>query len=105
MEKSKIEYIIDENGNKIKQVTTLQDNGWTRIDRYHEDGTEEELYEKEKQSKYDSNKWYSFYYHYMHYYPSCIVKVETRGCLMEETLELLKSDPRVVIHDIKEIEK
>ena len=55
--------------------------------------------------KYEPNKWYSFYYHYMHYYPSCIVKVECEGCLLEETLELLNSDPRVIIGDVKEIEK
>ena len=55
--------------------------------------------------EYESNSWYEFYYHYMHYYPNCIVIVQTRGCLMEETLELLKKDPRVVIDGIKKIEK
>jgi len=27
-------------------VRTLQDNGWQRINIYHKDGTEEELYER-----------------------------------------------------------
>ena len=29
---------------------------------------------------YDSNSWYSVYYHYMHYYPSDIVKLEIGEC-------------------------
>lgn len=54
---------------------------------------------------YDSNSWYSVYYHYMHYYPGDIVKLEIPGNLMERTLELLQKDPMVVIGDIKKIEK
>lgn len=102
IEKNTIEYITDENGKEIKQVITLQDNGWTRINRYHEDGTEEEIYERE--NKYAPSKKYSFYYHYMHFYPSCVVKVECDGCLMERTLKLLEKDPMVLIDGIKEVE-
>ena len=54
---------------------------------------------------YESNSWYSVYYHYIHYYPSDIVKLEIPGNLMERTLELLQKDPMVVIGDIKKIEK
>ena len=54
--------------------------------------------------KYDSTKKYIFYYHFMHYIPSCIVKVECNGSLMERTLEILQKDPMVIIDDIKEIE-
>ena len=55
--------------------------------------------------EYESNQWYEFYYHYMHDNPSCIVIVQTRGCLLERTLELIKQDPMVVIHDIKKTER
>lgn len=55
--------------------------------------------------EYESNSWYEFYYHYMHYYPSVIVKVQTEGCLMEETLNTLKQNPLVIIDDIKKIKK
>ncbi len=54
---------------------------------------------------YESNSWYSVYYHYMHYYPRDIVKLEIPGNLMERTLELLKKDPIVIIGEIKKIEK
>ena len=54
--------------------------------------------------KYESNKWYAFYYHYMHDNPSCIVKVQCEGCLLERTLELLQLDPMVIIGDIRELE-
>jgi hypothetical protein len=100
-----IEYITDEEGNEIKKVTTVQENGWTRVNYYHKDGTVEEIYEGKKKKEYDSNKKYSFYYHYMHDYPSCIVKVECEGCLIERTLKLLQRDPMVVIGSIEEIEK
>lgn len=55
--------------------------------------------------KYDSNKWYEFYFHYMHYYPGDIVIVRLEGNLVERTIELLKKDPAVVIDNIKEIDK
>jgi hypothetical protein len=55
--------------------------------------------------EYESNSWYEFYYHYMHFCPSCIVIVKTKGCLMKETIETLKKNPLVIIHDIKKIEE
>ena len=55
--------------------------------------------------EFESNKKYSFYYHYMHYYPMCVVQLKCDGCLMERTLELLKQDPMVIIDDIKEIKE
>lgn len=55
--------------------------------------------------KYKSNKKYSFYYHYMHDNPSCIVKVECYGCILERTIDLIKQDPMVIISDVKEIEE
>ena len=36
-------------GNKFISATTIQKNGWTRINNYYEDGTQEELYEKTKE--------------------------------------------------------
>lgn len=29
----------------VIEVTTYQDNGWTRVNAYHRDGTREEMYE------------------------------------------------------------
>ena len=55
--------------------------------------------------EYESNSLYEFYYHYMHFHPSCIVKVKTQGCLMQETLDTLKQNKLVVIDDIKKIEE
>jgi len=55
--------------------------------------------------KYESNQWYEFYYHYMHDCPSCIVIVQTQGCLLERTLEIIKQDKMVIIDDIKKIER
>ena len=100
-----VEYITDEEGNVTKKVTTVQENGWTRINYYHADGTIEEIYEGKSKKKYESNKWYSCYYHYMHDHPNCIVKIECEGCLIERTLKLLQKDPLVIIDDIKEIKK
>lgn len=36
-------------GNRFISMTTIQNNGWTRINNYYEDGTQEELYEKTKE--------------------------------------------------------
>lgn len=58
-----------------------------------------------QKKEFESNKKYSFYYHYMHFYPSCVVKVECDGCLMERTIELLEKDPMVLIDGIKEIKE
>ena len=52
--------------------------------------------------EYDTNKWYTFYYHYMHFYPSDIVIVRLPGNLVERTIELLKKDPMVIISNVKE---
>lgn len=57
-----------------------------------------------KKIVFEPSKKYYFYYHYMHFYPSCVVKVECDGCLIERTIELLKKDPMVLIDDIKEVE-
>lgn len=55
--------------------------------------------------EYESNSWYELYYHYMHFYPSCIVIAKTKGCLMQETLNTLKQNKLIVIDDIKKIEE
>lgn len=41
-----IEAERDDDGNIIWKISTFQDNGWLRINRYHNDGTVEESYEK-----------------------------------------------------------
>lgn len=40
------ETVIVEEGEKVRVIKTLQDNGWMRIRIEHEDGTVEELYER-----------------------------------------------------------
>ena len=40
------ENVIVEHGNCYFKVTTAQNNGWTRINVYHANGTTEETYQK-----------------------------------------------------------
>ena len=41
-----VEAQIDENGDPIWKITTIQKNEWSRINFYHRDGTVEEMYSK-----------------------------------------------------------
>ena len=50
------------------------------------------------------NTYYELYFHYMHYYPKDIVKMKIAESLLERTLDLLRLDPAIVVHDVKKVE-
>ena len=37
---------LDNDGEIVWKISTLQDNGWIRINYYHKDGTVEEMFER-----------------------------------------------------------
>lgn len=46
---------------------------------------------------------YKIYFHYMHFSPSQIVKMEIPESLLVRTLDLLKLDKNIIVGDVEKV--